>query len=382
MIAAVVILSLITIAGFVGLYFAMQKQLRQNQQEQLESVIDKVFGKSASRVAEQSRQILQGEKEIIKTDLDNKQKTIEKLIKQLQDDMKLRQDEIRKLEQDRTRKFSELTTALEEHRRQTDELVVSTKNLEKVLSNNQQRGEWGERIIEDLLRANGLHEGVHYLRQAILGNTNLKPDISLLLPDKRKVAVDVKFPYQEIQKMSVAETKAQKQSHMTQFRRDLKVKIDKVAEYINPEAETLDYAIMFVPNEMVFSFMNQQFPDLIDEAMSKRVLLVSPFTFLIVARTVLESYRNFMIGDTLKEIVGYVDEFVTEWSRFRGQFDKYGKSLDRLKLDYEALTGTRVRQMERRIDKIQSYQAGSLLPILEDEAPSLLDSLDDSGSAD
>lgn len=355
------------------MYQTIQQQFKQNQQEQLESMIDSVFGKSAAKVAEQSKQILQSEKETIKTDLDNKQQVIEKLIKQLQEDMKQRQEEIRSLEQDRTKKFSELATTLEEHRKQTDALVVSTKNLEKVLSNNQQRGEWGERIIEDLLQANGLVEGVHYVRQVLLGSTNLKPDISLLLPNERKVAVDVKFPYQEIQKMALTESKSQKQNHLTQFRRDLKVKIDKVALYINPEAKTLDYAILFVPNEMVFSFINQRFPDIVDEAVSKRVLLVSPFTFLIVARTVLESYRNFMIGDTLKEIVGYVDEFVSEWGKFKGQFEKYGRSLATLQKDYETLTGTRVRQMDRRIERIQSYQTGSLLPLKDEDVPSSLD---------
>lgn len=371
-----IILLVVILGGFYFLYQTIQKQFKENQQEQIASMIDTVFGKSAAKVAEQSRQILQGEKEIIKTDLDNKQQVIEKLIGKLQEDMKVRQEEIRSLEQDRTKKFSELTSALDEHRKQTDELVISTKNLEKVLSNNQQRGEWGERIIEDLLQANGLVEGVHYVRQVMLATTNLKPDICLLLPNERKVAIDVKFPYQEIQKMAIAESKAQKQTHLKQFRRDLKVKVDKVALYINSEAKTLDYAIMFVPNEMVFSFINQRFPDIVDEAVSKRVLMVSPFTFLIVARTVLESYRNFMIGDTLKEIVGYVDEFVSEWDKFKGQFEKYGRSLGTLQKDYETLTGTRFRQMDRRVERIQSYQTGSLLPVqeaLDVDVPSLLD---------
>ncbi len=148
---------------------------------------------------------------------------------------------------------------------------------------------------------------------------------------------------------------------MKQFESDLKQKITKVAEYIDPSHDTLDYAIMFVPNEMVFSFINQKYPHLIDLAMTKRVMIVSPFTFLIVARTVMESYRNFMIGDKLKEVVKYVDEFVGEWSKFKSKFEKYGRSLDTLKSDYEELTGTRVRQMERRIERIEDVRHGTSL---------------------
>ncbi len=204
-------------------------------------------------------------------------------------------------------------------------------------------------------------EGIHYRRQLKQIEGQLKPDITLLLPNNRVVPVDVKFPYAAIQKMANADTKAAKELHLKQFASDVKVKIDKVAEYINPSENTLDYAILFVPNEMIFSFINQQLPTLIDQALAKRVIIVSPFTFLIVARTVMESYRNFMIGDRLKEVVKAVDEFGKEWSVFKTKFDKYGRSLDTLRSDYDELTGTRVRQMEKRIGKINKLSQGTLL---------------------
>lgn len=75
----------------------------------------------------------------------------------------------------------------------------------------------------------------------------------------------------------------------------------------------------------------------------------------------MESYRNFMIGDKLKEVITYVDEFVGEWQKFKDKFSKYGKSLQTLQSDYEDITGTRVRQMERKIEKIEGYRRGSLL---------------------
>src|SRR5690606_32683540 len=127
-----------------------------------------------------------------------------------------------------------------------------------------------------------LQEGIHYLRQSKLGDSSMKPDITLILPDHRNVPVDVKFPYQEVQKMSMTENQSEKQSHVQQFKRDLKIKVDKVAAYISPENDTLDYAIMFVPNEALFSFINQKFPDIIDEALAKKVIICSPFSFLIV----------------------------------------------------------------------------------------------------
>ncbi len=188
----------------------------------------------------------------------------------------------------------------------------------------------------------------------MLDNSTLKPDITLLLPDHKVVSVDVKFPYSEMQKLAEADSKSAQQGHIKQFEIDLKAKVSKVAEYINPAYNTLDYAILFVPNEMVFSFINQKFPHIVEFAMRKRVLLVSPLTFLIVARTVAESYRNFMVGDKLREVIKHVDEFSMEWDKFYESFSKYGKQLKTLQDGYDELMGTRRRQMERKILQVKS----------------------------
>lgn len=349
------------IAGFTIVYFAIKKQFLLQKDQQITELVDKAFGESANKIAQLSKQILSGDKETIKVDLHNKHIAMERLVSGLREEMAVHQNEIRKAEKDRIREFSDLLKSLEQHKELTSELRVSTETLSKVLSNNQTRGAWGERIIEDLLTSNGLVEGVHFARQQKLGSSNLIPDITLLLPNKKVVPIDVKFPYAQMQKMSLAETKSLKAVHLKLFEKDVKVKIDKVAEYIDSAHDTLDYAIMFVPNEAIFSFINQQLPFLVDLAVSKRVLIVSPFTFLIVARTIMESYRNFMIGDKLKEVVKYVDEFVSEWDKFKSSFQKYGKTLSTLQKDYESLSGTRVRVMEKKITKVQNYSSGNLI---------------------
>ncbi len=363
----VVGLFLVAVVGLMAwqIWLLNRRQTQQALQAEsnLEGMVQKAFGMSANKIAEQGKAILAGERETIKVDLANKHQMMEKLVTQIQQELKTRQDEVRTLDRDRLKQFAELNTALTDHRKLTDELRVSTQQLASVLSNNQMRGEWGERIIEDLLTSNGLVEGVHYLRQHFLhGSTTLKPDITLLLPDKRVVPVDAKFPYQEIQKMVLTDNKATKAAHLKQFESDIRIKISKVALYIDPGLETLDYAIMFVPNEMIFSFINQKMPQVIDEALRKRVMIVSPFTFLIVARTVMESYRNFMMGDKLKEVVKYVDEFAKEWGMFKDEFSKFGRSIDTLKIGYDKITATRTRQLDRKLERIDSYRSGNLLP--------------------
>ena len=367
----IVLLVLVLVAMAITIYLLLKRQANLDQDNQalddkLEATVNKVFGMTANKISQQSKSILQSEQDLVRTDLANKQAVIEKLVKQLQDDLKQRQDEIRSLEKKQISQIGQVTTAIEDHRQLTKDLKTSTDQLAKMLNNNQVRGAWGERIIEDLLQANGLVEGTHYLRQSQQTGSSLRPDITLLLANgERNVPVDVKFPYQEIQKMSGTDNKAEQKTHLQQFARDLKTKVDKVAEYISPESDTLDYAILFVPNEMLFSFINQKFSDIVDEALDKKVILCSPFSFLAIARTVMESYRNFMVGKKVQQVIKQIEAFANEWQKFNDEFQKFGRSIDSLQKNYEQLSTTRKRQMERKIDKIDQYRLGSA-KLLED----------------
>ena len=359
MFGEVLIIGVVALVVVGVLWWQQQRQLKFLKEHYLESLVQQVFGATSQKIAEQSHAILAGERTTMQVDLANKQAAIEKLVARVEVELHQRQQELQQTEQQRQRQFGELSAALQQQRQVAEELRVSTQQLARVLSNNQARGEWGERILEDLLRANGLVEGVQYVKQQAQGNS-ARPDFMLLLPNERYVPIDVKFPYAEVQKMSEAETKAARAEHMRQFAQDLRTKVRKVAEYIKPEENSLDYAILFVPNEMVFSFINQHMPEVVDEAISARVLIVSPFTFLVVARTVLETYRNFMIEDRLKELLKYITEFVSEWGVFQEELTKFGRSVSSLHDGYEKLTTTRTTQLEKKMAKIDAAQRGTL----------------------
>lgn len=358
------LLIFILITGIAVILWFIEKKLAvQKNDQQTKDIVNQVFGELSGKIINQAKIILEGDKEAIYKDNENKRNAIEKLVTDLKNEIDERQQEIRKLEIDRNKKFGEITKSIEEHRKITDKLQTSTEELSRVLSNNQTRGEWGERIIEDILKQAGLIEGIHYDKQKKLGGSSVIPDITLLLPENRKVSIDVKFPYSEVQKLTHANSKSQRQSHLKQFERDLKEKINQISKrgYINIEAGTLDYAIMFVPNEMLFSFINQEFPQIVDEAMARKIIIVSPFTFLIVVRTVMESYRNFMMQNNLREIIQHINEFVEEWSRFTGEFDKFDGFIIKLRESFDQIHQTRYKRMQLRIKRIKDYQDNKLL---------------------
>lgn len=351
--------------GILGWYLSSQlKKIREStiDNSRAEDLVNQVFGQVSDKVLQQAKVVFDGDKEAIYKDNASKQEAILTLVGDLKKELAMRQDELRNLERERSKNFGEISKSIEEHRKITSELKTSTEALSRTLSNNQVRGQWGERIIEDILTNAGLLESVHYEKQTQLGETSVRPDITLLLPNKRKVAVDVKFPYAAIQHMASAEGN-QKQVYLKQFERDLKEKVGQIEKrgYINLEAGTLDYAIMFVPNEMLFSFINQQFPNIVDEAMHKKIMLVSPFTFLVVTRTIMESYRNFMIENNLRQIITHISQFVQEWERFVKDFDTFDGRLARLRDSFDTMRNTRFSRMRKRISNIESYKDGEYM---------------------
>jgi len=372
-----IIINVLAIGG-VGVFLAAKLKPAAADEElerlKLKGMVNEVFGEVTSRVSEQSKQIFRTEQEMIAKDMQSKHSEIEKVVNELRRELNDRQRDIQKLENDRNKQFSEISTHIREHQKITERLSEDTSKLRSILSNNQKRGQWGEYILEDILRSAGLVENVHYSKQRAFTKSNVKPDITLLLPSDRIVAIDVKFPYSAVYKMADTETTKQKADAKREFIQDVRTKLKQIIDrgYINPEEGTMDYAILFVPNEMLFSFINQQAPEIIDEALQKKVMIVSPFTFLIVARTVMESYRNFMIENNLRDIIRFIGDFVEEWGRFEGEFTKFDEHLTRMRKSYDQIATTRYSRMRLRMDRIEEYRHGMLpAPDGEKQAPSL-----------
>lgn len=363
-----IIVLAINLLALGALAFYLISRLKpQNRDEDAErqvmkNLINEVFGEVTNQVTEQSKHVFRSEQELIAKDLQAKHGEIEKVVTELRKELKERQRDIQQLEQDRNKQFTQIATHIREHQKITEKLSEDTTKLRNILSNNQQRGQWGEYILDDILTSAGLVENVHYVKQETFGSNNVKPDVTLLLPNQRKVAIDVKFPYSAVYKMADAEAVKDKQAAKREFVQDVKAKVKQIVDrgYINPEEGTMDYAILFVPNEMLFSFINQQAPEVIDVAMKQKVMIVSPFTFLIVARTVMESYRNFMIENNLRDIIRFIGDFVEEWSRFEDEFGKFDDQLLRMRKAYDKIATTRYNRMRLRINRIEEYRHGML----------------------
>jgi DNA recombination protein RmuC len=258
-------------------------------------------------------------------------------------------------EKERIDTYSALKTSVDESRKITEQLSVSTEGLKKVLSDNQVRGQFGEQVAEDLLKMAGFVKGVDYEFNKQQEGTKTRPDFSVFLPDGTRINVDSKFPYANLQKMSETDDKGMKLAYMKDFEKDVREKIKQVTsrDYISPEDNTVDFVILFIPNEMIFSYIYDKMPEICQEAVEKRVVLAGPFSFTAMLRMIRQSYENFRVQKNIHNIIGHVKEFEKEFSVFSEAFYKIGDRLDSLHKQYTDVSTTRFRQLERKMDKVK-----------------------------
>ena len=344
----------------IGIFYLFFKGNRKQNDEitdtisaKLNEIMPSILDQANESLVRMADQKLGAESSKSRLDLENKREEIERLVKVIQEDLKESKKELELSDKERINSFSALKNSLDEYKKITEQLSVSTENLKKVLSNNQLRGQFGEQVADDLLKMAGFVVGENYTRQE--SDNGARPDFTVYLPDRTKINIDAKFPYSALQRMTETDDSDAKKRYMKEFESDIKEKIKQVTtrEYISPEDRTVDFVILFIPNEMIFSFIYDKMPQIWEDAMAKKVVLAGPFSFTAILRMVKQAYENFRVQENIFKIVGHVQSVEKEFDKFSDEFDKVGVKIDQLQKQYSDVSTTRVNQMKRKMDLVR-----------------------------
>ncbi|MEX0868718.1 MAG: DNA recombination protein RmuC [Nitriliruptoraceae bacterium] len=274
-------------------------------------------------------------------------------------------DLVQRLDAQRAAQFGEVTEQLRAVSRSHIELRQTTGELKSALSSGPSRGQWGERMVADVLRAAGMVEGVNYRTQATTP-AGTRPDVTFLLPHDRVVHMDVKFPLNRYLAMLQAESDEQRDRDRVAFLRAVR---DRIAElddrgYIDPAHGTIDCVLLFIPNDQIFQFVAEQQPELLDDALARGVVICAPTTLLAVLAVIRQATEQFALERTSDEILELLAAFRNQWERFTEAIDKVGRGLETTQRAYDALTTTRRAQLERHLDRIDELRRGDGTPRL------------------
>jgi len=278
------------------------------------------------------------------TNLEQKKELIDQNLKE----MSKKLDSIQK-------QSTELNANLELNKDETANLRHTTTKLREILSSSQKRGQWGERMVEDILKFIGLMENVNYKKQVTI-ESGERPDYTFILPKDKIINMDVKFPLAHYENFIDTKDSLVMDNEKKDFLKDVKNHIKTISNrnYIDPSSGTLDYVLMFIPNESIYSFINQEDSSVIDYALENKVLLCSPLTLYAILSLINQATRNFAMEERASDVMKLLSKFKDQWEKYADMIDKMGRSLNTVQKDYEDLITTRKRQLEKPLNEIES----------------------------
>jgi DNA recombination protein RmuC len=301
--------------------------------------------------------------------LDLRTTAFEKRVEGLMTQVERLGDAVTRLHRDGASQHSELLTGLKEAQSSTRHLAETTDHLRQALASPKARGQWGERMADDVLRLAGMVEGVTYQKQTGITGGAI-PDVTFLLPGGRVLHMDVKFPVDNYLRHLEATTDSERDAHAKAFLRDVRGRVKELATrpgYIDADA-TLDEVLLFIPNESVWAFIHERDPQLIDVALEQKVVLCSPVSLFAVLAVIRQAVEQTRLARTSNDILECLAGFNQQWSKFGDALDGVCRKFDTAQRGLEELTGPRRRQLERQLDRIEDLRARRGLP----DAPAAL----------
>lgn len=334
--------------------------LARQRREDLDAAVDTLAAVAGERLEAQTRvstSHLDSRKELIDAELARMGRTLGEVTTTLQ-----------RLESERAEQLGRMGEQLQGVARTHQDLARTTGALREALSSSQARGQWGERMVEDVLRAAGFVAGVNYRTQTTT-RSGTRPDVTFLLPHDQVVHLDVKFPLDRYLAMLEADGEQERETHRAAFLRAVRDRVKELSTrgYIDPQDGTIDCVLLFIPNEQVYGFVHEQDPQLLDDALAQRVVLCSPSTLFAVLAVIRQAMDRVALERTSDRILDLLEAFRDQWQRFTEQMDKVGRGLETTQRAYDALATTRRNQLERQLDRVDDLRQGH-----EDAAASLV----------
>ena len=261
-------------------------------------------------------------------------------------------------------------TKLDETNRRVVDVADELKTLQNVLQNPKQRGVFGEYYLQSVLE-NVLPPGQFQMQYKFADGEIV--DAVIFLEKGQMLSIDSKFSLENYNRMIVAADKDERERYLLRVKADLKGRIDETSKYIRTSEKTMDFAFMFIPSESLYYDLlinnvgtGGSSRDLIEYAFrDKRVIIVSPTSFMAYLQTVLQGLRSLQIEEQAKDIQVRVGKLGQHIGRFEDYMQKLGNALGTTVNHYNA-AHKELAKVDKDIVKIAASES-TVDPLLLDK---------------
>ncbi len=237
---------------------------------------------------------------------------------------------LNEVEKERAAMSAELRTQVGYVQQTGETLRRETAALVTALRKPQIRGSWGETQLKRVAELAGMIERCDFDLQFTTKADDrvLRPDMRVNLSGGKHLFVDAKVPLNAFLEAAEIDDPEVKAEALTRYARNVRTHIDQLSsKQYWKAAETPEFVVLFLPNEMFFATALDQIPDLYDYAAARDVVLATPTTLIGMLRAVAYGWREAALAESAAEVFRLGRELHEKLGLLGNRFDKLGRAL-------------------------------------------------------
>jgi DNA recombination protein RmuC len=327
---------------------------------------------SMNQLSELARAQLRAVQVEAKGDLDQRKQAVEQLISPLKEQLGRVDAQLLALDQERRESRGRLETQLRTLADTNDKLRTETGALVTALRKPNARGQWGQMQLRNVVELAGMIQHCDFAQQSSLGGDErvLRPDLVVNMPGGKHVVVDAKAPLQGVLDAYQARDEEERQRHLRDHARLLRKHVKALADkaYWAELDSAPDLVVMFLPGEHLYSAALEADQALIEDAMSRRVLITTPTTLLAMLHAIAYGWQQERVAESAQAVSELGRDLHGRLVKLSGLLATLGTRLNSTVRAYNETVGSyeaRVMPAARRFEDHGATAGGRDLPELE-----------------
>lgn len=335
--------------------------LRGDIELKMQALAGKALEGSQTQFLRLAEQVFAKHKQSAAETVDARKEAIEKLIAPIAASLEEYRKGLGEIEKARVAAYSGLASHLQDVARAQTDISTQTRKLVTALqAAPKTRGRWGEQQLHNVMELSGMTPYVDFEPEKTLGlnDARLRPDIVIRLPGDRRIVVDAKTSMAAYLDAVEAIDDATRDGHLDHHARQLRQHMTQLSAkgYWDALPFTPDFVVMFIPGENFFAAAMERDPHLFEDAIGKRVLIVTPTTLIALAKAIAFGWRQEKIAENTKQVAELGRELYRRLAAMGKHVTDLGRGLEGAVKHYNGLVGnleSRVMPQGRKFNELE-----------------------------